>query len=662
MSHKKKMSEVAWLVNRLRCMSIAEVAYRFQQAGVTYATKRGWLSVRSAERVQPVMESPPHVFCPPVRIDPVPYLEEADQILAGEVILFANRRFSIGRIPEWNRDPLTGTLGPQSFGPDIEITDRVLVGDIKHVWELNRHLHLVRVAQAFVLSGKRQYIEGLYGQIGSWLDQCPPIVGPNWTSSLELAIRLINWSVIWQLLRSCGTDVFKGDRAKYLRAKWLDSIYAQCHYISRHFSRHSSANNHLIGELAGLYIASKTWPYWSESAKWGAQAKLELEREALLQHSKDGVNREQAFAYQVFVAEFLLMAGIYGERLKDPFSSKYWETIHRSLGFLKAVQDVAGHLPMVGDADDGMVIRMEPGTSGNRADQLLKIGAAVFGQGGCLSDTAKWLVGETPAALIQTQQVPKLSDWCFVDGGYLIFGSAFGQPNEIKGLVDCGPVGYLGIAAHGHADALAVTLSICGEECLVDPGTFSYWNELKWREYFRGTSAHNTVRVDRQDQSVSGGRFMWTSKAHSRIEQLPTSPGKFSFSGSHDGYRRFPDPVSHVRRVQYDDESMTLCVRDEVQGRLPHEVEQFWHWGPTVQVELQQRRAIIRGNTFKIQAEFDGAEIQLALYKGCQQTRLGWMSRCYEAKEPINVLRVWSTAPEVSITAHFKIEIEDREH
>ena len=34
-------------------------------------------------------------------------------------------------------------------------------------------------------------------------------------------------------------------------------------------ARHSSANNHLIGELIGLVVAEATWPVWSEVARWG---------------------------------------------------------------------------------------------------------------------------------------------------------------------------------------------------------------------------------------------------------------------------------------------------------------------------------------------------------------------------------------------------------
>jgi hypothetical protein len=88
----------------------------------------------------------------------------------------------------------------------------------------------------------------------------------------------------------------------------------------------------------------------------------------------------------------------------------------------------------------------------------------------------------------------------------------------------------------------------------------------KWRDYFRGTSAHNTVRIDGLDQSVSGGRFMWLKKASS-IERMPQSPHEFDFRGSHDGYQRLADPVRHLRSVRFDAATSTLTVRDELPQR-----------------------------------------------------------------------------------------------
>jgi hypothetical protein len=648
--------KLVWMFNRLSCMSIAEVFYRMAQICVNKAVKFGVLS-SAVPKPNCLVGTVPTITFNYSGIEDKPYRQEADAILAGWVILFAGKSFNVGSLPDWNRDPLTGIVAPCSFGLEIAVTNRALVGDIKYTWELNRHLHLVRLAQAYVLSGDSHYLYGLAAQINAWLVQCPPLIGVNWMSPLELGIRLINWSLIWQMLGGWDSELFKHAGGEQLRSRWLDSIFAHCQFITRHVSRHSSANNHLIGELAGLYVAARTWPYWHQSTQWAEHSKAGLEREAQLQYSTDGVNREQAFAYQLFTLEFLMAAGIYGQRNADAFSDDFWQMLYKALCFLISIRDVAGHIPQVGDADDGIVLRLEPGVTQDRVGRVLALGGAIFGAttSAGRTDTVKWLLGDNEClASVQVSNIS--SDWQFPDGGYFIFGANFGKPNEIKGLLDCGALGYLGIAAHGHADALAVTLSIAGEECLVDSGTFSYWQDQRWRDYFRGTSAHNTIRVDGVDQSVSGGRFMWTRKAQTTGGRLPVSPMQFDFSGFHDGYSRLADPVHHQRSVRFDGHGSCLLIRDVVSGKTPHNVEQFWHFGATVELKLTGNRLRIKGQRFKAVMEFLGADLQIQLFSGNESLPLGWLSRAYDEKQPIQVLRVQAVSSLVTIEARLTID------
>jgi hypothetical protein len=512
----------------------------------------------------------------------------------------------------------------------------------------------VRLAQAWALTGEARWTDALAGQLASWFEQCPPMMGPNWTSSLELGIRLINWSLVWQLCGGENGPLFAGEAGERLRADWLSSIHAHCRSIARHLSRHSSANNHLIGELAGLYVAAVTWPCWRASAGWREQARRELETQAQAQFSRDGVNREQAFAYHTFAAEFLFFAGLLGQASGEPFSRGYWATLQRALRFLRSVMDVAGHVPMVGDADDGAVFRLDA-RGGGRAAQLLALGDAVVNGGAHAHPGARWLLHALPGPRPETGLHELETGWTFPDGGYLLFGSNFGTAREIKGMLDCGPLGYLGIAAHGHADALALTLSVAGEECLVDPGTWSYWQGQKWRDYFRGTSAHNTVRIDGMDQSVSGGRFMWLKKASAAIERMPQSPQDFDFRGSHDGYQRLADPVRHVRSVRFDAATGSLVVRDEVSARRPHAVELFWHFAPELNVRLTSAGLSVRGKAFTLQMQVVGIDLKLELVRGSENPPLGWCSRSYESKEPCDVLRITTVSSAVPVECRFTI-------
>src|SRR5581483_11779474 len=127
-------------------------------------------------------------------VDPAPYLAAADEITHGRISVFALREVDLGVPPRWNRDPKTGIEAPLVYGKLLDYRNPDLVGDIKYLWEPNRHHELVTLAQAYALSRKRRYYDALVEQLESWFIACPYALGPNWASALEAGIRLANWA------------------------------------------------------------------------------------------------------------------------------------------------------------------------------------------------------------------------------------------------------------------------------------------------------------------------------------------------------------------------------------------------------------------------------------------------------------------------------------
>jgi Heparinase II/III-like protein len=79
----------------------------------------------------------------------------------------------------------------------------------------------------------------------------------------------------------------------------------------------------------------------------------------------------------------------------------------------------------------------------------------------------------------------------------------------IHAIVDAGPFGALR-SGHSHSDTLSIIVRSGDEEILIDPGTYTYTGEPEWRDWFRGSGAHNTIRIDGRDQAVMAGPFRWT--------------------------------------------------------------------------------------------------------------------------------------------------------
>ncbi|HVS78392.1 MAG TPA: alginate lyase family protein, partial [Steroidobacteraceae bacterium] len=602
-----------WTLSRLRAMSAREVGFRLRRKVQGGAERAGIGLARPSE---------PAGACGPSWVSPLPrgfetrrYTQAADRILDGRFDVFALKSVSLGFPPRWNVDPKTGIEAPLDFGAALDYRDAARVGDIKYLWEINRHLELVTLAQAWHLTGEERYALGARILVDSWLESSPYPRGVNWCASLEPAIRLVNWALAWQLLGADASVLFAGAQGRAFRRRWLEAVYRHCHFIARHFSRHSSANNHLLGEATGLFIAAIAWPLWPESRRWRAEARTELAREALLQTFEDGVNREQAVWYHHSVADMLMLAGLFARAAGCDFDAQYWGALESMLDFLASIMDVAGGVPAIGDADEGVLARLVPAGGAKPWPgvyrSLLATGAVLFGRpeyrlkAGELDEKTRWLLGDAAADRFDRLDVSQARlpvRRSFPCAGYFVLGDRLETPEEVRIVAEAGPLGYLSIAAHGHADALAFTLTAGGRPFLVDPGTFAYHTEPAWRRYFRGTSAHNTVMIDGEDQSLYAGPFLWLRHADATVDEFLCAPALQVLVAHHDGYRRLADPVRHRRTWRYDTSDATLAVCDELLCSRTHGVEIFWHFAPECRVTCENRR---------VTAERDGVRVEL---------------------------------------------------
>lgn len=643
------MDQLAWYWRRLGRMSAGEMGYRGVKTVKAFAERAG---IGTAQHPPlPTRAFPTFQLLPPLALpDKALYLAAADRTLRGEFDVFAIRPAHLGFPPAWNTDPASGVTAPLSFGKQLDYRNPQQVGDIKYLWEPNRHLQLVTLAQAYALSDDVRYLHGIRTLLDSWFDQCPYLRGANWASSLELAIRLISWSLAWHTIGGVKSELFAGDAGNAFKARWLANVYQHCHFIAGAFSRYSSANNHLIGEAAGLYVGATTWRIWNETDAWRDAAKSVLIAEAAAQNTGDGVNKEQAIAYQQFVLDFLLIAALHGRRDGDEFPAPYWHCIESMIEFIAALMDVSGNLPMIGDADDGFAVQLsqEPGFCPFRS--LLATGAVLFNRGdfarkaGKLDDKTRTLLGDNvqlnfTKLLASTDSPPQKQ--AFPEGGYYVLGSHFNEPQEIRIIVDAGPLGYTTLAAHGHADALALWISAQGREILIDPGTYAYHTKKSWRNYFRGSLAHNTLCVDELDQSEIGGNFMWLRHANAFCEKWISDTTRDEFVGWHDGYLGLEHPVKHIRHLKFEKATRRLTVVDRVETTGPHQIAVMWHFAEDCEVtplddertvEIRTGDVLVRMN---IRTDFDSIRV----LRGSEEPIAGWVSRRFDCKVATTTIR-----------------------
>ncbi len=486
---------------------------------------------------------------------------------------------------DWARDYKSGRRAPLGFYGDLDYRDEDAIGDSKYTWELSRHQFVVPWALEYAETGDESAAAAVVAVVLDWIEANPRYQGLNWISSLEHALRTLSWGLA---LEHCA----RSPLAQRARPHVLAAVGDLADFIRHTLSGHSSANNHLLGELIGLLAAGVYFPEAEGALLHARYAAPRFVEEMRLQNWADGVNREQAVYYHHYVAEYLLLGLKLVERLRLPVPEDLPPLAHRMLSFVDAVTDEEGGAFAIGDADDGVATGLNLGTPVTPFESLLWTGWVVFGDRSCGAHAARIARarGDEPRVDRRTAYwhgsvppppaaAPGKRLFVFPEGGYLV-----SRDEETALVFRAGPFGYPAIAAHSHCDQLSIVLRRGATVVLADSGTGVYHTDARWRQYFRGTSAHNTVRVDRRDQAEYMGPFLWGTHANGRLHVERDDEDRFVVRGSHDGYRRLDDPVSHERRIDWR-RGVGFRVEDEVSGRRPHELELFWNMGPEVELD-----------------------------------------------------------------------------
>lgn len=147
-------------------------------------------------------------------------------------------------------------------------------------------------------------------------------------------------------------------------------------------------------------------------------------------------------------------------------------------------------------------------------------------------------------------------------------------------LFDAGAIGPDYQPGHAHADTLSFEMSAQGRRVIVNSGTSTYESGSQ-RDWERGTSAHNTVRVDGVDQSEMWRSFRVGRRA--RPVDVRTDHRHFA-EAAHDGYKRLPGGVIHRRKLRLA--GGDLQIEDSLEGGGTHTVELFFHIHPSASPDI----------------------------------------------------------------------------
>jgi len=577
-----------------------------------------------------------------------------EDVLAGRVPLL-NRDFTFETPFPWHADPVSGREWPRApywqvdiFGGDTGH------GDVKYVWELNRHQFLMDLAKAYRVTGEARYADACVAHLEDWIAQNPYRRGVNWASALELAVRALAWTWACHLLLDSPAWTAEVHR------RFLGSLAQHGRQIERHLSLYFSPYNHLVGEAAAIYVLGAVFPELKAASRWRRRGWGLLAGTLDGQFHPDGGTVEQATSYHFFTLGFYLQAVCLRDLHGEPVPEAVRGRLERAVAHAMWMMRPDGTWDLRGDNDEALSIGL---THPPRHDfrEFLAVGAALFGRGdlkersGGFSELAWWLTGPEGRARFEALEAapPARRSVVLVPSGYAVQRSGWGR--EAHQLVlDAGEIAH-GVhpdatpsAAHGHADALSVTVAAWGRPAVVDPGFFTYNGDEAWHRYQRETAAHSTVVVDDTPQARYAGRLKWSHAAPARLDTALATPAFDLAVASHDGYLGLPEGVRHRRRVVFLRPDYWL-IRDELEGAGSHRVARYFHLAPgaaaaeagapAVRLDLDGGGLLVRG------VEAEGVAVTLTA--GGAGPEGGWISPGYGLKAPAPVACLGSvlTAP-----------------
>lgn len=662
--------DIKWYLNRLRAMSKEEILWRIGQKRLEFAERKvfGKQYIQITEGV--FYKAKESLTFHMERLSIAELMRNRDyrkEDFADCILLLCGYEYDSYKTG-WHAGFQTENKWPLTFSYDLSYKQKDMIGDARTNWELNRHFQFALLACRYAQTGRTEYLTELSDLFRDWNAKNPFLHGISWTSVMEAAIRDINWIYTLGFLEQAAGKREEGPAMPRELAELREGLRAgiinMTAYISTHYSRYSSANNHVIVEAAAMGIAGIVM----ECEEWYETAFSILQYEIGRQNYSDGVNKEMSLHYQSFFMEAVGLLALTMKVNNMQMPQKWRNTFCRMSRYVADCQGRYGETVVFGDDDGGKILDLQGGTgpkARNHYAYVLQLMSLLLPERYTETVSDRTLRCIVPERMLRETAGKSCyrnqKSVCYAEGGVSLLKNRDGR---ILIGIDHGALGFGSIAAHGHADALSFQMYLEGIPVFADAGTYIYHTDLESRNAFRSTENHNTVVIGGRDQSEILGAFLWGKRAETVLlkSNLPTGNAYGDCNtkaecgadtvqyveAEHNGYA----PVIHRRRFEFDGGS---CLK--IYDRLLH-----------VERETAYQVNFLLGAECRAEEKALGVYALSAAgrYKGTMRIeapfittiiRDAWISVEYGKKEPTKQIRVEGKA-EKDITIVTTIEWE----
>ncbi|KHE90861.1 MAG: heparinase II/III family protein [Candidatus Scalindua rubra] len=485
---------------------------------------------------------------------------------------------------------------------------------------------LFQLCKAYCYTEKVQYLQKAWDLICEWIAHTPLTNNVAW-SSFAISRRLMEWMWAYNLL--LHSRVISNDD----NLIFLKSILLQTRRLFKRIE-YDVMGNHLLLNAECLFWMGILFPEFTDSDKWVSKSLRILSEEIDNQVYDDGVHKEQSIHYHLFATntfiEIILLARLNGVKINEKIECK----AKKMVKFLARVMRPDGKIPLLGDSMWSNELSIQDVICYGSimfTDEGLKRFAGISG----FTEKALWLFGPTAFRtfnLLEVSSVIEKKDFIFKNTGYVISRNSWGKGAHYM-VFDCGPFGLHQNPGHGHADALSIELCVFGKPLIVDPGVYTY-EPGRWRSFFRGTSAHNTVEIDGIDQTPLWGAYKAGRMAKTQVKEYVSTDGYCLVCAEHDGYSRNNNPVFHQRQILFAMRKYWI-IDDFFNGRGEHTFNTFFHFVPChVRSEDNNVTAEMRNGINAAIYPVSLSNLHLQVSEGLTSPVQGWVSNVIYEKRP----------------------------
>ena len=542
---------------------------------------------------------------------------------------------------DWQRDFISGARWSAKTWHKNIAYGKLPGADVKVPWELARMQHLPTLAWALALAKAGEpnfqspeiYARAFRNQILDFIATNPPRFGVNWSCTMDVAIRVSNWLVAYDLMRKYGAE-FDAEWERIFRR----SVWDHANFIAHHLEWSDILRgNHYLADVAGLLFCAAYLPRSEESDRWLMLAVTELNREIGLQFLPDGANFEGSTAYHRLSGEIALYSVALMMTLTDtnreggrrcslplhlvpgtsswsPCSPDNFKRLRGIAQFITGITRPDGTIPQIGDNDSGRFLKLQPAVVRNEAGEWAEVStdcrhlvAAVSG----LFDDEEYrtFAGEEWFEYALVQRLTDLAPAVYYDdfpepadtkrwvgkndfdstrflcyewpaagpdirhnlqwNAFPDFGLYVWRSPRLYLAIRCGRIGQNGVGGHSHNDQLAIELWLDGEPLVADPGTFVYTPLPAERNAYRSVRAHHAPMID----GIEPGdmtRGLFALGDAAQAKAEKFSP--YGFVGTHKGYGFAVTRIIEIEAniVRIKDYSSGLPLADPQPDKRPY--------------------------------------------------------------------------------------------